>query len=104
MGNSLVSFNDVADESYGCVNDQGKNAPTGKFAAFAYTTALNHLLSDRDHVFRMETPLWSAGPETRNRPTPPCLEGLPSAPPSLLHGKRPAWNGKKPLRRTAGDL
>ena len=53
MGNSLVSFNDVADESYGCVNDQGKNAPTGKFAAFAYTTALNHLLSDRDHVFRI---------------------------------------------------
>ena len=53
MGNSLVSFNDVADESYGCVKDQGKNAPTGKFAAFAYTTALNHLLSDRDHVFRI---------------------------------------------------
>ena len=53
MGNSLVSFNDVADESYGCVNDQGKNAPAGKFAAFAYTTALNHLLSDRDHVFRI---------------------------------------------------
>ena len=53
MGNSLVSFNDVADESYGCVKDQGKNAPTGKFATFAYTSALNHLLSDRDHVFRI---------------------------------------------------
>ena len=53
MCNSLVSFNDVADESYGCVNDQGKNAPTGKFAAFAYPTALNHLLSDRYRVFRI---------------------------------------------------
>lgn len=53
MGNSLVCFNDLADESYGCVKGQGRNAPTSKYAAFAYTTALNHLLADREHVYRM---------------------------------------------------
>lgn len=53
MGNSLVCFNDLADESYGCVKAQGRNAPTSKYAAFAYTTALNHLLADREHVYRM---------------------------------------------------
>ena len=50
MGNSLVCFNDSADESYGCVKAQGRNAPTSKYAAFAYTTALNHLLADREQV------------------------------------------------------
>lgn len=53
IGNSLVCFNEAADESYGCVKAQGRNAPTSKYAAFAYTTALNHLLSDREHVYRM---------------------------------------------------
>ena len=50
-GAALVSFNAPAFCSYG--KEQNLNAPTGKFAAFAYTTALNHLLSDRDHVFRI---------------------------------------------------
>ena len=48
-GAALVSFNAPAFCSYG--KEQNFNAPTGKFAAFAYTSALNHLLSDRDHVF-----------------------------------------------------
>ena len=47
-GAALVSFNAPAFCSYG--KEQNFNAPTGKFAAFAYTTALNHLLQDRDHV------------------------------------------------------
>ena len=50
-GAALVSFNAPAFCSYG--KEQSLNAPTGKFAAFAYTTALNHLLADRDHVFRV---------------------------------------------------
>lgn len=41
-GASLVSFNLDAFRSYG--KDQGRNAPVGKRAAFAYTTALKHLL------------------------------------------------------------
>ncbi len=42
-GANIVSFNLDAFESYG--KDQGANAPVGQQAAFAYTTALNHLLS-----------------------------------------------------------
>ncbi len=41
-GASIVSFNQNAFQSYG--NEQGANAPVSKRAAFAYTTALNHLL------------------------------------------------------------
>ena len=48
MGNSLVSFNDVSEESYGCYKSQGRNAPVSEYAAFAYTAALNHLLADKD--------------------------------------------------------
>lgn len=50
-GASLVSFNAPAFCSYGW--EQNLNAPTGKYAAFAYTAALNHLLADREHVFRL---------------------------------------------------
>lgn len=48
-GLSLVSFNDRAYESYGKDDMQGLNAPISEYAAFAYVTALNHLLADRDH-------------------------------------------------------
>lgn len=50
-GAALVSFNAPAFCSYG--KEQNYNAPTGKYATFAYTTALNHLLADREHVYRM---------------------------------------------------
>ena len=50
-GAALVSFNAPAFCSYG--KEQNLNAPTSKYAAFAYTAALNHLLSDRDHVYRL---------------------------------------------------
>lgn len=50
-GAALVSFNAPAFCSYG--KEQNLNAPTGKYAAFAYTTALNHLLADREHVYRL---------------------------------------------------
>ena len=42
-GATIVSFNLPAFESYG--REQGANAPVGEAAAFAYTTALNSLLS-----------------------------------------------------------
>ena len=44
-GANIVSFNARAFESYGKTERQGENAPISKFAAFAYTTALNHLLA-----------------------------------------------------------
>ena len=61
-GAALVSFNAPAFCSYG--HEQGTNAPTGEYAAFAYTTALNHLLADREHIRRVgDTTLvcWAAG-------------------------------------------
>lgn len=48
MGNTLVSFNNDSESSYG--HEQSYNAPVGRYAAFAYTAALNHLLANRDNV------------------------------------------------------
>lgn len=50
-GAALVSFNGGAFCSYG--KEQSFNAPTSKYAAFAYTSALNHLLAEREHVGRI---------------------------------------------------
>ena len=50
-GAALVSFNAPAFCSYG--KEQNLNAPTGRFASFAYTAALNYLLADREHVYRV---------------------------------------------------
>ena len=50
-GASLVSFNAPSFESYG--KEQSYNAPVGKFAEFAYTTALNYLLSQREYTFQL---------------------------------------------------
>lgn len=47
-GASLVSFNAPSFCSYG--HEQGLNAPTSEYAAFAYGAALNHLIADRKHV------------------------------------------------------
>lgn len=53
-GASLVSFNAAAFESYGHEladgTGQGLNSPVSEQAAFAYGTALNYLLADREHV------------------------------------------------------
>lgn len=50
-GAALVSFNAPSFESYG--KEQSYNAPVGKYAEFAYTTALNYLLSQRDYTFQL---------------------------------------------------
>lgn len=50
-GANIVSFNQASFCSYG--KEQGANSPIGKTAAFAYTTALNHLLS-KDSKQRMQ--------------------------------------------------
>ena len=47
-GAALVSFNAPAFCSYG--REQNFNAPVGKYAVFAYTAALNHLLADKSNV------------------------------------------------------
>lgn len=50
-GAALVSFNAPAFCSYG--REQNLNAPVGKYAAFAYTAALNYMLADREHIQRI---------------------------------------------------
>lgn len=61
-GAALVSFNAPAFCSY--EHEQGDNAPTGEYAAFAYTTALNALIADRERTRRVgDTTIvcWAAG-------------------------------------------
>jgi CRISPR-associated protein Csd1 len=47
-GANIVSFNLPAFNSF--AREQGSNAPVGKRAAFAYTTALNHLLASKQRI------------------------------------------------------
>jgi CRISPR-associated protein Csd1 len=63
-GATIVGFNSPSFCSYN--KDQGANAPTGKTAVFAYTTALNHLLT-KDSRQRMQvgdasTVFWAEKP------------------------------------------
>ena len=62
-GANIVSFNARAFESYGKTERQGENAPVGRAAAFAYTTALNHLLrkdsTQRIQVGDASTVFWT---------------------------------------------
>lgn len=62
-GANIVSFNTRAFESYGKTERQGENAPVSQSAAFAYTTALNHLLrkgsSQRIQVGDASTVFWA---------------------------------------------
>lgn len=62
-GANIVSFNARAFESYGKTERQGENAPVSRAAAFAYTTALNHLLrkdsSQRIQVGDASTVFWA---------------------------------------------
>ncbi len=63
-GAALVSFNAPAFCSYG--QEQSYNAPVGKRAAFAYTSALNYLLADRQnvqHIGDTTVVCWAEGAE-----------------------------------------
>jgi len=67
-GAALVSFNAPAFCSYG--REQSFNAPVGKYAAFAYTAALNHLLRDRKSVQKIgdcSVVCWAEGAEPQYR-------------------------------------
>ncbi|KJS20067.1 MAG: hypothetical protein VR72_16045 [Clostridiaceae bacterium BRH_c20a] len=63
-GALLVSFNDPAYGSYG--KSQSYNSPVGENAVFAYTTVLNHMLSNqkqRVQVGDATTVFWAESPE-----------------------------------------
>jgi len=61
-GANIVSFNQPSFRSWG--KEQGANSPVGQSTAFAYTTALNHLLGkgsrQRMQVGDASTVFWSA--------------------------------------------
>lgn len=72
-GAALVSFNAPSFCSYG--REQSYNAPVGKYAAFAYTSALNYLLADRDNVWSLgdtSVVFWAEGGE-------PAYQGMMGA-------------------------
>ena len=95
-GASLVSFNAPAFCSYG--REQSLNAPTGKYAAFAYTAALNHLLSDRAHVQRLgdtTVVFWAAGAD-------PAYQAFSAA--ALFGGPPPAGLEEATLRAALKKL
>ncbi|MDC8444492.1 MAG: type I-C CRISPR-associated protein Cas8c/Csd1 [Nitrosomonas sp.] len=79
-GASIVSFNLDAFSSYG--KSQGGNAPVGKRAVFAYTTALNRLLAkdsrQRIQVGDASTVFWAATPGHPMEELFPGLFGEPS--------------------------
>ena len=63
-GSALVSFNEDAFCSFG--RKQSYNAPVGKYAAFAYTSALNYLLADKENVWSLgdaSVVFWAEGGE-----------------------------------------
>lgn len=63
-GCNIVAFNARAFESYGKRERNGENAPVSTQASFAYTTALNHLLSStqRIQVGDASTVFWAEEP------------------------------------------
>lgn len=84
-GASIVSFNLSAFTSYG--NAQGANAPVSKRAAFAYTTALNHLLrySSENHqrlqIGDTTTVFWAEADEAQEAEAAESLYAMLMNPP-----------------------
>lgn len=102
-GATLVSFNAPAYCSYG--HEQNINAPVGKYAAFAYTTALNSLLSDREHtkiIGDTTVVYWAEDADTQTQDAFACildggdtvsnadLDGFMTA---ISQGRNANWNG-----------
>ena len=78
-GANIVSFNLDAFNSYGKL--QGTNAPLGKAAVFAYTTALNHLLArdsrQRIQVGDASTVFWAEERHDLERAIPDLFDDPP---------------------------
>jgi CRISPR-associated protein Csd1 len=69
MGASIVSFNAPAFCSYD--REQNANAPVGKYATFAYATALNYLLAEKNYVQRIgdtTVVFWAEGAKPNYQP------------------------------------
>lgn len=101
-GAALVSFNAAAFQSYG-----QELAQVGSYAAFAYTTALNHLLADWEHVRRIgDTTVvcWAEGGQSAYQEAgstfvygdaPPRETDIQQAVAKLAKGESVDWNAEK---------
>jgi len=84
-GSLLVSFNEVAYESYGKTgkdSGQGRNSPVSEQVVFGYCNALNWLLSHPERRFRLgdtTAVFWTAKPTRIETDFPWMLEGVPEA-------------------------
>ncbi len=91
-GANLVSFNARSFESYGKRQRGGENAPIGRDASFAYTTALNHLLRNgseqRVQVGDSSTVFWAERPNELETALPSLFGEPPPDDPDA--GKRAA--------------
>ena len=95
-GAALVSFNKQSFCSYG--KDQSFNAPVSQSAAFAYTTALNHLLARKEQKLQIgdaTTVFWA----DRSSPVESLLEAFFNPPHELTEsdlakGGRPRYDAK----------
>lgn len=95
-GAALVSFNAPAFCSYG--HEQNYNAPVGKYAAFAYTAALNYLLADKNQVQQIgDTTVvcWAEGAD-------PVCQSLAVA--AIFGGEAPGGLTDNALRATLRHL
>lgn len=91
-GAALVSFNAPAFESYG--KEQSYNAPVGKYAEFAYTTALNYLLEQRKYRFSLGDSMivfWAESGEEEYQE-------------SFLSWLNPKKDNQKEIRKVFGNL
>jgi CRISPR-associated protein Csd1 len=79
-GAKLVSFNLRSVESY--AKEQGSNSPVSETAAFAYCNALNWLLSQKEHRFRVgdaTTVFWTEASSPAENLLPWMMTGVPDA-------------------------
>lgn len=86
-GAAIVSFNASAFCSYG--KEQSYNAPVGKYAAFAYTSALNYLLAEREnvqHIGDATVVCWAEGADPNYRKYSGALLFGEAPPPGLTDG------------------
>lgn len=91
-GAALVSFNAPAFESYG--KEQSYNAPVGRYAEFAYTTALNYLIEQREYRFSLGDSMivfWAESGETAYQK-------------SFLEWLNPSVDNQEEMKKVFGNL
>lgn len=99
MGNTLISYNDNAYESYGYDDLQGYNASISERAAFEYGTVLNKLLADSEHkIYIGDTTVVFWAESTHKVYQDVVLNWLNPSPASIKEEGRESKSGNKEVR------